>query len=593
MSVKTKFQTVIMLIFGLMLVSCIDRPMKNASPEPVVIPSFDIPISTDRDVDLLFVIDDSKSMDAEQQRIREQFQSLMQVLKDISGGLPNIHVAVVSTDLGTAPVEIPGCDVFGGLMGSFRKGEHGNCINPTGNNYIVDVEPANCEMERDADGMCVSHNCGPEHCSAEAFTVDGVAREPAGLILDTDQNGCPRCRNYQEEGLESVFSCMADLGVSGCGMEQHFMAMEKGLTSGSHHPPEDAGFLRDNAYLAVVFISDEDDCSAPENNRTIFSREDSLDSTVGPLGFRCVEFGVSCDEPWSRMLPEGTRDYHNCQSRPGTDSQNLLEPVSRFESFLTALKGDKDRIILTAIGGPFDGQMTIRKNSDGLPEPQKSCGDTGGIYDGAVPGVRLKELTSRFNAVEDLKWAYTSVCSTDYTASLMGLGLKIKDLVEVACITTPLNGCPDPAAANGYGALTDLPDEERLICTPNCSVLLIEERGTPNERVETVPGCASDYMGGHPARKDPNLPVEMCFHVTYNEKCASGENFGPSRGAELVVSRRVEPPLRSYAFIRCQGLPLTEKLCMDGIDNDMDGLIDSQDPDCSSEETLPPVLTLR
>ncbi|MBU1240826.1 hypothetical protein KJ865_14025, partial [Myxococcota bacterium] len=131
MSVKTKFQTVIMLIFGLMLVSCIDRPMKNASPEPVVIPSFDIPISTDRDVDLLFVIDDSKSMDAEQQRIREQFQSLMQVLKDISGGLPNIHVAVVSTDLGTAPVEIPGCDVFGGLMGSFRKGEHGNCINPT------------------------------------------------------------------------------------------------------------------------------------------------------------------------------------------------------------------------------------------------------------------------------------------------------------------------------------------------------------------------------------------------------------------------------------------------------------------------------
>src|SRR5438477_9832741 len=50
--------------------------------------------ATNRNVDLLFLIDDSSSMRLSQDNLRRNFPVLMQQLEDLPGGLPNIHVAV-------------------------------------------------------------------------------------------------------------------------------------------------------------------------------------------------------------------------------------------------------------------------------------------------------------------------------------------------------------------------------------------------------------------------------------------------------------------------------------------------------------------
>jgi hypothetical protein len=560
------------------LSSCINRPMKNASPDTSVIPSFEVAVSQNRDVDILFVIDDSLSMKDEQVKLRSQFGSLMGVLQNISGGLPNIHIGVTSTDLGTSPYNLLGCETPGGREGNLLKGEYGDCLNPTGSNYIVNIEPKQCDIKRDEGNQCSFHDCNQNNCNSDVFTVDGVSTEPSGLMFYEDSNGCPRCRNYSDDNLEGVFGCIADIGVDGCGLEQPLEAMKMSLTPGSHHDEGDLGFVREKAYLAVVFITDEDDGSAKSGD--FFNSDTSIDSNLGPFEFRSWEFGVVCDEPWLRTMGTEDMEYHNCKARSNDDPKNLLVPPDNYGAFLKSVK-DPSMIIVAAIAGPSNGTVVMGLNEYNNPGPKKVCGAGTKPTDGAVPGVRLKEFISGFNSEVDMSWAYTSVCDEDYTPALVGLGMKIKKLVEVACITTPLDGCPDPAAANGFEPLTQLDETVRDTCQPLCSVMLVETNSAGTEIFRNIDQCPADYMDGHPLKSDPNLPVSNCFHVLYNPKCAIGPDLGPSRGAEIVISHKVQPPLGSYVFIKCRGLALVEQLCFDGIDNDMDGQIDSMDEDCN------------
>ncbi len=570
--------------------ACIERPMKVADPAPAVISDFSALQSTTRDVDLIFLVDTSRSMEDEQILLRQNFPNLVRVLKDISGGLPNIHLGTISPDLGTAPYNSAGCERPGGDGGRFMKGANNACTNPVGQHYVVDVEPRNCTITKlTAEGeatTCTAHDCGQANCDVAAFTdLAGHASEPAGLQFALDENGCPRCRNYTGESLENVFSCMADLGINGCGLESQLEAVYKAVMDPSGH---NAGFLRPNAYLAIFIITDEDDCSV--KNLEMYNPIGDINSTLGKLdNFRCQEFGIKCDEAWQRAMPAGTMTYHNCAPRENNDAKNMLQPISRYTNALSQLK-DANMILVGAIAGLYGNQLTVGLDGSNYPTLLSACGDP---MDGADPAVRIQAFVeSMMQDPDDAQWALTSICNPDYSPALVGLGNRIKALVEVQCITTPLSGCPDPAAANGQAPLTSLPPEEAGLCLPLCSVQDYDE----DKNITDIPQCPADYMGGHPPKRDLNLPVAKCFHIAFNPECAvacpegserlgcdpgSTPWFGPSRGAEIIISRRADPPVGTRAKIACAGLPLTEKLCWDGKDNDVDGLIDAQDPDCA------------
>ena len=209
----------------LSLWACIQRPMRLPVPDVKTVELIIMPQSAERDVDILFVIDNSNSMQNEQENLRSQFISLMNGLKQMEEGLPNVHIGVVSTDLGTANYTTTRyCEAVGGdqgvlgMVAGVNKGEI--CIGP-GQRYIVDVEPKDCEIEKDDSGVCSSHGCAQQNCQA-------AQRENEILTLVTDDHGCPRCRNYTGT-LEEVFSCVAELGVTGCGFEQQLEAMHKAL----------------------------------------------------------------------------------------------------------------------------------------------------------------------------------------------------------------------------------------------------------------------------------------------------------------------------------------------------------------------------
>src|SRR5687767_12183077 len=67
-----------------------------------------VPATPNRDLDLLFVIDDSGSMADKQNNLVTNFPNFINVLSTLEGGLPNLHLGVVTTDMGTdSSMEVP------------------------------------------------------------------------------------------------------------------------------------------------------------------------------------------------------------------------------------------------------------------------------------------------------------------------------------------------------------------------------------------------------------------------------------------------------------------------------------------------------
>src|SRR5262249_61835581 len=100
--------------------------------------------------------------------------------------------------------------------------------------------------------------------------------------------------------IAQVYFCTADLGASGVGFEQPLEAVRAPLGDPmgdtAHHIPSrtppagNAGFLRDNAFLAVIFITNEDDSSATPDSAMFDPNQNSNSDPLGPLAsFRCTE----------------------------------------------------------------------------------------------------------------------------------------------------------------------------------------------------------------------------------------------------------------------------------------------------------------
>src|SRR5262245_681481 len=63
-----------------------------------------------RDLDLLFVIDNSNSMMEEQAALASALPRFVDALSGAAGGLPNLHVGVISADVGIG-FEAESCDI--------------------------------------------------------------------------------------------------------------------------------------------------------------------------------------------------------------------------------------------------------------------------------------------------------------------------------------------------------------------------------------------------------------------------------------------------------------------------------------------------
>src|SRR5215475_3220145 len=84
-----------------LLAGCPDRSIDEVIPQQGRVEAKDIPVNINRDLDLLFLIDDSPSMADKQANLADNFPKFIDVLSSIQGGLPNVHIGVATSDMGT------------------------------------------------------------------------------------------------------------------------------------------------------------------------------------------------------------------------------------------------------------------------------------------------------------------------------------------------------------------------------------------------------------------------------------------------------------------------------------------------------------
>lgn len=451
-----------------LLTGCPDRDISKVNPEQGRVEYKDIPVNLNRNIDILFVIDDSPSMADKQKNLADNFINFINVLNQVQGGLPDVHIGVVTSDMGTdstqdAPASAIGTAGNGGCSGTGKSGN-------------LQVPPS--------------------------ANVSGT------FISDIKTDDDMRTRNYTGT-LTDAFSAMAKVGAGGCGFEQHLEAMKRALDNN----PANAGFLRPDAYLAVIFIADEDDCSM--SHGSMLGPESP---SLGPLqSMRCTRFGVTCDvngETPDKMNQVGTKSQ--CHSNEGSQ---YLEKVQTYVDFLKGLKSDPTKVIVAGIMGvlePF--QIELRPppgSTTAIQQLAHSC-----TYNGAMgpeysdPPVRLKFFLDQFPN----RSTYTSICQQNLQDGLTLIANLLKAVIGDPCIEGNLADV-DPAPGEQY----------------DCSVSDVSNYGKPTQTEKILPAC------------DASLGNKPCWHLVED---AANCPTTPTN-LKLVVERSEAAPPDTHMIANC------------------------------------------
>lgn len=265
-------------------------------------------------VDLLVLLDSSNSMAQEQANLTQSFNILTAALTAPTDGVgpDSLHVGVISTDMGT-----------GG--------------------YAVQT----CRDAIDGDDGILLH-------------------EPSPALAGCDDS-YPSYLSWNEgddpAALDEDYACIGTLGTGGCGFEQHLKAVRKAVTV--HRDGANAGFLRDDSLLAILMVSDEEDCSIREdiaNATDIFNTQLAL----GPLNLRCYNHRDQYVEPVDTFvsdllatracpsdlavfgivgIPPGTRHQCNLSNMTDADYQCLLDLPEMQEVIDNSAEGKGERLV--------------------------------------------------------------------------------------------------------------------------------------------------------------------------------------------------------------------------------------------------------
>jgi hypothetical protein len=411
----------LLLIVGLIATvsSCTQRSLNALNPCTINGVVQNVPVNPQRALDLLIIIDDSPSMRDEQEKLAEQVPRLVSLL--LTGGVDtdgvsmpvgdfpaveSLHVGVITPDLGysTEP--------------------------PTSYTAGVDFNPTGaCTSVGKAGFMQVQGLAGtPLECSAQT--------PPEGtLYLDRPTDATPTFDMQFVEDVECVTG-QAD----GCGFEQQ---LESILASDRN--TANAGFNRDGALLAIILITDEDDCSTTDPR--VFDVEQRT--------------GNPYQGPWVDEVTKAEVQFNlRCSAH-----RQALQQIERYVDGIANLKGDPSQVVFAAITGIPEDSALDRENFNtdedrydailadpGMAEvpdpadagqqdqsltPACTAGDGSGS---AAPGVRIVEtMKGLAGGNTGVGTVVESICASDYAPALNAIVDRIAAALRQLCLPRELN----------------------------------------------------------------------------------------------------------------------------------------------------------
>ncbi len=368
-------------------------------------------------VDIVFIIDNSGSMAEEQQRLGAAIVALVDPL--IAADL-DLRIAVTTTDAGS-----PRCQT------AVTKPENGEFQARSCRARIPENEWK--FIDDDYAAACT------DICPHETLTLSATV---------TAEDPQPKSRPWIEWGdggqnidvpLADALGCMLPQGVAGCGFESQLESMY--LALGRTQDPADPayGFLRTDADLLVVIVTDEMDCSyVPEfkdiftpNNKVFWNSPDDPTS----LSSVCWRAGMQCSG--------GPGTYDDCVATDHDASggvtqdptQAVLQPLSRYQGVLSTIVGVKQaagsagKVRVAAIAGVPVGYpqvpLVFADAVDPLVQDNFGIGPGCQVDDAiAAPPGRIRELVEQ---TAPLGPGLFSICEDDFAGSLAAIAATVMD----------------------------------------------------------------------------------------------------------------------------------------------------------------------
>jgi hypothetical protein len=366
--------------------ACNSHPLEKPVPTPETQTDLLYEVNPLRQLDLVFLVDNSSSMREEQDNLRRNFPDFMRELQAIPGGLPDTRIGIISSNFGAGPtMPAPECQRFG-------------------DRGVFQVKPG----------------CGLDVNTSRWLSIDAM--------------GVP---NFQGD-LPTVFGCMAALGTNGCGYEHQLQSLRAAFAE--NVAMENRGFLRPQAYLGIVILSDEDDCSG-EPDSLLY--RDVVPKQAGSV--RCSLKGHQCNGQPVPPMAGFTAPLSSCtpvaHNNTPDDKANALINVQEFVDYIKALKGFRpDKILVSGVIGWSDAANAMYGLTE-RPSPSNPMElelDTAPICSGATtgnaaPGIRLHKFITSFenNSVH-------AICQADLRQAMSEIGKKLANLVANTCITARL-----------------------------------------------------------------------------------------------------------------------------------------------------------
>jgi hypothetical protein len=465
-----------------LLAGCPDRTISEVSPEQGRVEFKDIPVNINRRIDVLFVIDNSPSMLDKQNNLKSNFPNFINVLNTIQGGLPDVHLGVVTSDMGT-------------------KGAEDSTAGPG-----IGSGPGACAGTGDSGNL----------------QTNGSSLVMGTFINDQSNGDGTRTSNYVGD-LPSAFSSIASVGVDGCGFEQHLESAKRALNSNSFN----SGFMRPEAYLALIFIQDEDDCSLAHSSLL------ANDSSLGPLqSFRCNRYGHVCDpdgntpDEMNNVGPKGVVNGVSGVGCSSNENGQYLTKVGDYVSFFKGLKSEPSNVIVAGIAGPATPYEVELRPPPGGGDPIRavahSCSYVGSDNSTQVadPSTRLLEFLAQF---PNRNTIHTN-CTPDLSPALTQIAQLLRTVIGSPCIEGNLADVDPNTPGDQY----------------DCSVSDVHNFGQADQDETILPQCNNLTDPENAATNKP------CWAIVPDPvNCMTSPNL------TLKVFRETNPPTDTHVVSYC------------------------------------------
>ncbi|MCH9685907.1 MAG: VWA domain-containing protein [Deltaproteobacteria bacterium] len=424
-----------------------------------------------RAVDILFVVDNSGSMGGEQGALARSFGTFVNVLEAQQVGA-NYRIGVTTTE-GDGGIRATSCrsrlDDFEsmGLFGDYDERQRG-CL---------------------------------DHCF-----IDSIGLAQPWVEKSNGQTNLPNGIS-----MAQALQCIGPQGISGWGFEAPLEAMRRTVVDDTD------GFLRNDALLAVIFVTDEADCSAPVENISWMSTEQGMPFWTTPdrvSSGSCWKAGVQCSG--------GPGVFEDCiavdKSRTGNITTNpndsVLYPVERYIDTLTTLaaqkqaQGGQSEVLIAVLAGvpldhPETGNLVYADSPDEQFNQEYGIGPGCGLGTETlddppgIPPVRLREFAEAFASQTRNLF---SICADDYGVALQNIAGAIGEVNARACV----GGC-----------VRDLRYDQPGL-QHNCTLVETFADATPDRPVEP---CLLTELGW----EFPSPQIDVCYRALTDPSAATPE----------------------------------------------------------------------